>query len=105
MGPIWARVTSEMIQRRRYRVRGQVQGVGFRAYVWRNVQRLEVSGWVRNRFDGTVEVLADASLEDHQNLLAILEQGPSLSRVDGVGVDSESRELEDLLGFAVVPDA
>ena len=46
-----------MTERRRYRVHGRVQGVGFRAFVWRQVQRLELEGWVRNRFDGTVEVL------------------------------------------------
>ena len=96
---------AELIERRRYRVRGRVQGVGFRAFVWRQVQRLELSGWVRNRLDGTVEVLADGTSADHEKLLGILEKGPSLSRVDGVTVTSEEREHEDLLGFAVVPDA
>lgn len=96
---------SEPVQRRRYRVRGRVQGVGFRAFVWRQVQRMEISGWVRNRRDGTVEVLADGSLEDHQTLHVVLEKGPSLSRVDGVDVAPEGREHEELAGFAVVPDA
>ncbi len=96
---------AEAIHRRRYRVRGLVQGVGFRAFVWRQVQRLQVAGWVRNRFDGTVEVLADGTLGDHEQMYAILEKGPSLSRVDGVDVAPEEREHEDLMGFAVVPDA
>ena len=96
---------TEFVHRRRYRVRGRVQGVGFRAFVWRQVQRLEISGWVRNRRDGTVEVLADGSPEDHDTLHAILEEGPSLSRVDDVDVAREGREHEELVGFAVVPDA
>ena len=94
-----------MIERRRFRVHGLVQGVGFRAFVWRQVQRLEVDGWVRNRLDGTVEVLGDGTPSEHDKLLALLERGPSLSRVERVDVVSESRELEDLTGFAVVPDA
>jgi acylphosphatase len=94
-----------MVERRRYRVHGRVQGVGFRAFVWRQTQRLEIAGWVRNRFDGTVEVLADGSEGEHDKLMALLEKGPSLSNVDRVDVTLESREIEDLTGFAVVPDA
>ena len=37
---------------------GRVQGVGFRATVQHIAQRLQVKGWVRNRRDGRVEVLA-----------------------------------------------
>lgn len=94
-----------MIERRRYRVHGRVQGVGFRAFVWRQAQRIEVAGWVRNRHDGTVEVLADAVAAEHENLLALLRRGPSLSIVDRVDATPEDREIEDLVGFAVVPDA
>jgi acylphosphatase len=94
-----------MVERRRYRVHGRVQGVGFRAFVWRQTQRLEIAGWVRNRFDGTVEVLADGSETEHDKLMAVLEKGPSLSIVDRVDITIESREIEDLTGFAVVPDA
>jgi acylphosphatase len=73
--------------------------------VWRQAQRLEVSGWVRNRHDGTVEVLADATAGEHSKLLEMLRQGPSLSRVSRVDWADEAREIEDLVGFAVAPDA
>jgi acylphosphatase len=100
-----SKAESDMTERRRYRVHGTVQGVGFRAHVWRQVQRLEIAGWVRNRYDGTVEVLADGGAEAHQQLTAILEKGPSLAVVDRVEIAPEAREHEDLVGFAVVPDA
>ena len=93
-----------MIGRRRYRVHGRVQGVGFRAFVWRQAQRLEVSGWVRNRRDGTVEALADGPADEHEKLHAVLQRGPSLSVVERVDVTREDREIEDLVGFAIVPD-
>ena len=46
---------------RRYRLTGRVQGVGFRYFTYRSAQRLGVTGWVRNREDGDVEVHAEAT--------------------------------------------
>ena len=39
-------------------VNGRVQGVGYRAWCVRTASKFGISGWVRNRFDGTVEILA-----------------------------------------------
>lgn len=47
-----------MADARRLTVRGRVQGVGFRAWTVREAKALGLDGWVRNRRDGTVEVLA-----------------------------------------------
>jgi len=65
-------------------VEGHVQGVGFRAYVERNAWQLGVSGWVRNRWDGTVEVTAEAERATLDQLLSALHRGPSASRVTQV---------------------
>ena len=46
------------VQARRYRIRGRVQGVGFRWFVEREAHLLGIAGWVRNNHDGSVEVLA-----------------------------------------------
>ena len=46
---------------RRYLVTGRVQGVGFRWFVEREARLIGVGGWVRNRDDGAVEVLASGS--------------------------------------------
>ncbi|MBI4771245.1 MAG: acylphosphatase [Chloroflexi bacterium] len=57
-------------------VHGHVQGVGFRFFVLRAVEDLPVTGWVRNRRDGTVEVEAEGAAAALQALLAHLQQGP-----------------------------
>jgi acylphosphatase len=72
---------------------GEVQGVGYRYFIMRRAEALGVSGWVRNRSDGTVDVEAwgmDGVLDD---LEVQLRQGPRWSRVDRV--ERESREGDD----------
>lgn len=70
--------------RRRYRVRGIVQGVGFRAWVIRRARRLEVRGTVRNCADGSVEVEAAGEQARLDQLEALLDRGPPLARVSAV---------------------
>jgi acylphosphatase len=68
-------------------VRGRVQGVGFRASAATEARRLGLAGWVKNRFDGTVEVVAEGSDAHADAFLAWLRQGPSLARVTGVDAE------------------
>jgi len=65
-------------------VRGDVQGVGFRYFVQRKAQQLGLSGWVRNNDDGTVELVAEGSRQQLEQLKKALEEGPRLARVDRV---------------------
>ncbi|MBM3144107.1 MAG: acylphosphatase [Chloroflexi bacterium] len=58
------------------RVEGRVQGVGFRYFVLDTAQPLGITGWVRNRWDGAVEVLAEGRREDLDTLLEALRRGP-----------------------------
>jgi acylphosphatase len=69
---------------RSYIVRGRVQGVGFRWFVDHEARQLGLAGWVRNNIDGTVEVLAMGSADQHAALLAKLQRGPRAARVDEV---------------------
>jgi acylphosphatase len=69
---------------RRYIVRGRVQGVGFRWFVDYEARQLGLAGWVRNNIDGTVEVLATGSAEQHTALRGKLQRGPRAARVDEV---------------------
>jgi acylphosphatase len=57
-------------------VEGSVQGVGFRMFVLDSAQSFNLTGWVRNTFDGQVEVLAEGQHEDLEQLLEKIRKGP-----------------------------
>ena len=66
-------------------ISGEVQGIGYRAYVQYHASRLGASGFVRNDWDGTVEVVAEGQREALDTLIDKLHNGPrgaSVSRVD-----------------------
>jgi len=65
-------------------VHGTVQGVFFRANARMQAQRLGLVGSVRNRPDGTVEVVAEGSEQDLRSFLAWLQRGPENARVTNV---------------------
>jgi acylphosphatase len=67
-------------------VHGRVQGVSFRYFAWRRAQELELSGYVQNRWDGTVEVVAEGSRPALEEMLAYLRQGPRAAFVTDVDV-------------------
>ena len=69
------------------RVRGRVQGVGFRATTQEVARRLGLAGWVRNLHDGEVELEAAGPGERLEQLLAFLHAGPRGARVAGVEVE------------------
>jgi acylphosphatase len=75
---------SSSIHARRFLVRGRVQGVGFRWFVERQAHILGIAGWVRNNADGAVEVFAQGTREQINNLHSQLMQGPRAARVDAV---------------------
>jgi acylphosphatase len=65
-------------------VRGYVQGVGFRAFVQRQARALGLVGWVRNRADGSVHVVAEGNRTDLIALVSRLRDGPSEAEVQDV---------------------
>jgi acylphosphatase len=65
-------------------VRGRVQGVFFRAATQREARRLGLTGWVKNRNDGGVEVCAEGDESSLRQLCMWAERGPSAARVDDV---------------------
>jgi acylphosphatase len=68
-------------------VEGRVQGVGFRYYVQERAEVLELTGWVRNCWDGSVEVLAEGDREKLEKLLTALHRGPASAYVTEVKVN------------------
>ena len=76
---------------RRYFVFGDVQGVGFRYFVYKRAQRLpDLKGFVRNLYDGRVEVYAEGEEHQLKDLEALLRQGPQGSRVDRMEIHEEN---------------
>jgi len=65
-------------------VHGRVQGVGYRATTLDEARRLQLAGWVRNRYDGTVEVLAEGPRTKLQQLADYMRHGPPGARVTNV---------------------
>jgi acylphosphatase len=75
-------------------IEGRVQGVWFRDSTRKEAQRLGVTGWVRNRRDGTVEVLAEGPEEQINRLVRWSHQGPSFARVSRVHETEEPYQGE-----------
>lgn len=67
-------------------VHGKVQGVGFRAATVQQARLNDLTGWVRNAPDGSVEVLAQGSADAIDNFLSWLHKGPSRAHVDRVDI-------------------
>ena len=63
---------------------GLVQGVGFRWFVRESGRRHDLAGWVLNRSDGAVEVMAEGQADGIAALRAAVSEGPSGARVDAV---------------------
>ena len=86
--------------RARVIIEGIVQGVFFRAHTQKEAQQRGVSGWVKNRYDGTVEALFEGDQERVQALINWCHTGPPHARVDNVRVSWEDYTGE-YSGFSV----
>lgn len=65
-------------------VRGRVQGVYFRASAQREARRLGLTGWVKNRADGAIEIVAEGEEVAIRELYGWAQKGPSAARVERV---------------------
>jgi acylphosphatase len=88
---------------RRVRVRGRVQGVWYRAWTVEQALALGLDGWVRNRRDGSVEIVARGTAEAVGELVARCRRGPSAARVERVEEQSAADEIQP--GFRALPTA
>jgi acylphosphatase len=88
----------------RLSISGRVQGVGYRDWAMATGQRLGLSGWVRNRTDGSVEALVVGDDESVGRMIEACRRGPLSARVDAV--DVEPVDLDVLpTGFTRLPTA
>ncbi len=77
-------MTGDEREAKRFEVYGVVQGVGFRHFVRTAAWDLGLDGWVRNRMDGSVEVVAAGERESLAELARRLRAGPPAAQVDRV---------------------
>ncbi len=87
---------SEVVFRRVF-VRGRVQGVSYRDWTVRTADSLGLDGWVRNRFDGRVEMILAGPPEAVEAMIARCRKGPGLARVDRVDVEETNEAV--IAGF------
>lgn len=86
---------------RRVRIEGLVQGVGYRAWTARTARALGLTGWVRNRRDGSVEAHFQGPAGKVAEMLLACETGPRSAEVERIEVLSEACEM--LADFEVRP--
>ena len=85
------------------RITGRVQGVGYRDWLLAEARRLGLSGWVRNRRDGSVEALLDGDEPSIGQMLTACRAGPSAAQV--VAIEEDFAEPPDQPGFIRLPTA
>jgi acylphosphatase len=92
---------------RQVTIMGQVQGVGYRAWVEGRAKARGVQGWVRNRRDGSVEAVFGGPTELVSEMIAACRRGPSSARVDVVREEDASSDALNLRRtgerFSVLP--
>lgn len=92
----------------RVRLHGRVQGVFFRAWTTEEANRRGLSGWVRNRADGTVEAVFSGPAERVDDMIAACHEGPphaAVSRVETAPVGEGEGDLAPGQGFRQLPTA
>lgn len=73
-------------------ISGDVQGVGYRAFVRKNARQLGLTGWVRNTEDGGVEAVFTGEKEKVEDMIKQCNEGPFLAEVKHIGFEWEDSE-------------
>ncbi len=84
-------------------ISGDVQGTGFRSFIKREAIKLDVTGWVKNREDGIVEVEAEGDEEKLKELVDVCWKGPDVAWVENVHVEWSNFQSE-FLDFEIQTD-
>lgn len=76
------------------KIHGIVQHVGFRNFVRKNAEKLGITGWVKNNFDGSVEAIFEGDDGAVSEIIEKCKKGPLLALVDKVEVREEEPRKE-----------
>jgi acylphosphatase len=90
---------------KRYFVSGMVQGVGFRFFTQAAAEKLHIQGFVRNLFDGRVEVFAMGAPQQHAEFRTMLERGPRFSSISEVQEEAATLDPQYEGEFVINPSA
>jgi acylphosphatase len=74
-------------------ITGKVQNVGYRYWLYKEAIKKNISGWVRNKISGEVEVLVIGNDTDINNLIKLCKNGPPLSKVTKIEVQNYPKEF------------
>src|SRR3546814_6417746 len=80
---------------RRLRIHGRVQGVFYRNWTVQTARSLGLSGWVRNRSDGTVEAVVAGSAADIKRFISLAHDGPPAANVNRIDERDEDERSEE----------
>lgn len=80
-------------------VEGDVQGVFFRHYARKEAEKLGLSGWIKNEYDGSVTIFAQGDEEKLLELAEWAKEGSPMAKVENVEVNEE--EIQNLKGFTI----
>jgi acylphosphatase len=83
-----------MTEVRRLLVTGMVQGVGYRYSMVMAARRFDVTGWVRNRYNGSVEAMVAGSAEGVAAMIDWARRGPAGAEVAHVAVELGNGDYE-----------
>ena len=84
-------------------ISGRVQGVGYRDWMVQKARDLGISGWVRNRLDGSVEALVAGETAAVEELLRLCRRGPRMAVV--ISIEEELADPPENFGFRQYPSA
>ena len=73
-------------------VKGKVQGVGFRYWLYKAAVQKNINGWVRNKISGEVEAVLIGNDAEINNLIKLCKKGPASSKVVKVEVQNYQKE-------------
>ena len=82
-------------------ISGRVQGVGYRDWMVERARALGISGWVRNRVDGSVEALVAGDVAAVEELSRLCRRGPRMAEV--TSIEEEMADPPESFGFRQVP--
>ena len=84
------------------KIYGQVQGIFYRDTTCQKAKQLDITGWIKNCPDNTVEIVAEGQEEDLKKLLTWCKTGPELAEVEGVEEKWEDIDKTNFVEFKIV---